>query len=152
MKFIKVFYNKWISPVVRQAMTKHFFWGENCNKVAETVIWGRRTSQWQQFDAERNSYWIGTNSHNGKVYLFVEVKTERTVLIKTENNLKKKRALLFPFFFNNSKISSSILKPIFKLLTRSWSTFDSRWSCRIISKTTSFIMSAVLQSTEYFVR
>lgn len=49
----------------------------------------------------------------------------------------------FSLILNNNKISSSILQPIFKLLTRSWSTFDFSWSCRIISKITSFIMCAV---------
>lgn len=54
----------------------------------------------------------------------------------------EKQSIIFPYF-NNNKISISILKPILKLLTRSWSTFESSWSCRITSKTSSFIMCAV---------
>lgn len=49
----------------------------------------------------------------------------------------------FSLILKNNKISSSILKHIFKWLTRSWSTFDSSWSYRIMSKTISFIMCTV---------
>lgn len=138
MKFVKVFYMKWTSPMVRQPLTKHLFWGgENCNKVAETVIWGHTRSQWQQFDAEWNrdkfTEWEGLSLWRSQ---------DRKESIHQEWKQFEKKCFC-SLILLITKVSISILKSIFKWLTRSWSTFDSSWRYRIISKIISFIMCVV---------
>lgn len=82
----------------------HLWWDSHWRSISseEEKTATKLLKQWFEATEEVNDNslmqnGIGTNSQNGKAYLFGEVKTERRAFIKSENNLKK--SAFVPLFY-----------------------------------------------------